>query len=153
VRKAREETFKDPYLVGHDVAGHWPITNIKKEIESTVIKEEQFKARDDLKGAVIGLDGVTHIGKHSFAQCKNITAVALPSTLKTIDFGAFRGCTALCAVTVPQSCTRVAELAFQYCISLETAKIPHKTKLAGVAKYQFYTIPFTDCKKAKIIRY
>ncbi|MDR2509018.1 MAG: leucine-rich repeat domain-containing protein, partial [Spirochaetaceae bacterium] len=42
-----------------------------------------------------------------FSECNSISSVTLPSTIKTIRFGAFSPCDALATVTVPASVTAV----------------------------------------------
>ncbi len=52
----------------------------------------------DIKEVIIP-EGVESIGPYAFANLTALTRVVLPSTLKTIDYGAFYGCTALQSIS------------------------------------------------------
>ncbi|MDE6300422.1 MAG: leucine-rich repeat protein [Muribaculaceae bacterium] len=71
-----------------------------------VVPDELFKGT---AVAEIQLDGIESIGSSSFEDCKTLTTLAIPETVKSIGAKAFSGCTGLTDVTVvttfPPSCT------------------------------------------------
>lgn len=63
-------------------------------------------------------EGITNIGKNAFRNCSNLTNVQLPSTLKSIDYGAF-SYTKITDIIIPDSVTTIGRAAFGFCKSLE----------------------------------
>lgn len=61
---------------------------------------------------------VDSIGQYAFYECKDLTQITLPDTLKTIDYSAFQGCTALSGVTLPAAIETVGQYAFADCTAL-----------------------------------
>ena len=61
---------------------------------------------------------VSAIGKYAFRDCKSLTAVIIPESVKKIEEGAFFSCTALYRVTIPQKITDIEDMAFSDCRSL-----------------------------------
>jgi serine/threonine protein kinase len=55
---------------------------------------------------------VTIIGRKSFSQSRDFTAVILPKTTTTIESEAFFNCSWLRHITIPEHCTRIEEGAF-----------------------------------------
>ena len=68
---------------------------------------------------------VAEVGIDAFRDCKNLTSVVLPSTIKTIGKNAFYGCSALSSVTIPNGVTTIGATAFGYCTSLSSVLIPN----------------------------
>ncbi len=62
--------------------------------ESPEYTKPWFLGNNDIKEVIIP-EGVESIGPYAFANLTGLTRVVLPSTLKTIDYGAFYGCTSL----------------------------------------------------------
>lgn len=73
---------------------------------------------------VIVEKGVTTIGRYSFDECKNLTTVQLPTTLKIIDSDAFNGCTALSKINLPKGLQELGSGTFAGCSSLTSLQIP-----------------------------
>ena len=63
---------------------------------------------------------VTSIYYRAFSDCKGITKVTIPNTVKTIDSYAFNGCTGLTTVALGNSVKRINNNAFYGCSSLST---------------------------------
>jgi hypothetical protein len=68
------------------------------------------------------------IGEGAFSYC-DITSVYIPSSVKRIGEGAFRGCTALTSVYIPSSVTQIDDDAFRGCTALTSADVPLSAKL------------------------
>lgn len=58
---------------------------------------------------------VTGIGDRAFQDCKTITSIKMPNTIKSIGNSAFKDCDSLASLTIPESVTRIGEYAFSYC--------------------------------------
>jgi hypothetical protein len=52
-------------------------------------------------------EGVTMIEANAFANCKSLTSVTFPSTIKNIGRGAFVNCTSLTTVTFPETISSI----------------------------------------------
>lgn len=70
------------------------------------------------KGKVIIPDGVRHIARYAFRDCKDITDVAFPSGILTIGEGAFSRCFGLTEISIPESVTNIGNAAFFLCWNL-----------------------------------
>ena len=62
---------------------------------------------------------ITHIGNVAFADCENLTAIDIPSSVTSIGDGAFSW-TGLQAITIPTSVTDLGEQVFEACANLRT---------------------------------
>ena len=62
---------------------------------------------------------VTAIGLSAFNNCKFLTSVSIPSTVKEIGYYAFKGCSSLESIRIPNSVTEIESYAFKGCISLK----------------------------------
>ncbi len=78
------------------------------------------------------IDGltVTAIGENAFVEANNLTNVTIPSTVTTIEEGAFNAA-GLTSVTIPYGATNIGEAAFEDCRSLTSAIIPESITYIG----------------------
>ena len=85
----------------------------------------------DLSGALVipsELEGhkIEYIGNDSygtlynFNDCKYLTSVVIPDTVKYINSSAFKGCTSLKSVSIPSAGVYISPSAFLGCTSLES---------------------------------
>ena len=74
--------------------------------------------------AVIVEKGATTIGRSAFKECKNLTTVQLPTTLKIIESDAFRECTSLSKINLPKGLQELGGYVFYGCSSLSSIQIP-----------------------------
>ena len=51
--------------------------------------------RDELSGAYVIKEGTTCISENAFSECKGLTEISIPDSVKSIGHRAFRGCNAL----------------------------------------------------------
>jgi hypothetical protein len=77
-----------------------------------------------IPSAINGLP-VTSIGPGAFAGCRNLTNVAIPSSITIIGDQAFFYCTNLASVTLPTSVTSIGQGAFVACTALTSVAIPN----------------------------
>ena len=84
---------------------------------------------------------VVGIGAEAFKQSSAyVSAVTLPTTVVTIDNGAFHSCKALTEIAIPDSVTSIGNLAFYGCSSLTAVKIGNTALLESIGDYAF-----SDC--------
>lgn len=96
-----------------------------------VIETESKTLIAGCKASVIPDDGsVTSIGGYAFENCVGLTAVTIPSNIKTIGYSAFIDC-ALTSVIIPDGVERIEKLAFGYCAALETLSVADSVKSIG----------------------
>ncbi|MBR2417846.1 MAG: leucine-rich repeat protein [Clostridia bacterium] len=98
-----------------------------------------------IKGSAEIKDGTTFIADFAFSDCKNITVVMFPDTLKKVGNNAFEGCTALKKVYLPEDIRiTIAMRAFKNCKSL--------TKVYGSENIvEIGDAAFSYCKSLKEI--
>ncbi len=77
---------------------------------------------------VIIKKGITSIPDYAFEDCKKLTSVTIPNTVKTIGFEAFSG-TAIRKITIPKSVHTIGEMAFLSCKKLKHITMPGNIKL------------------------
>ena len=64
-------------------------------------------------------------------QCKNLTKVNIPNSVKSISGYAFHGCTGLKNITIPNGVTNIGNSAFKGCVGLSSVTIPGSVKNLG----------------------
>ena len=69
-------------------------------------------------------DGIVTIGAAAFENCKSVTEVILPPSVKTIDKYAFFGCISLKSINIPDDAIYLGEHAFEYCENLRRIELP-----------------------------
>ncbi len=94
-----------------------------------------FIGNGNIKELVIP-DAITEISDAAFANCKNLSSISLPSTLKVIGISAFSGCDMLSEVTVPGSVKDIPEYAFSGCKALTKLKLSEGTKTVGTKAFE-----------------
>ena len=62
--------------------------------------------------------GLTSIGNSAFLGCKNLAAIIIPNSVKTIESYSFNGCKSLVSVTIPKGVIYIVSGAFWNCSSL-----------------------------------
>lgn len=78
---------------------------------------------------------VTGIGNYAFSDCKALTSVTLPSSLKKIGTYAFSDCESLTAVVIPDNVTDIEESAFYRCTGIKSIVIPDLVKTVGTSAF------------------
>lgn len=102
----------------HDNSG-W--LEIKGTGEMTSVQWETYKKK--IKKVTIS-SGVTSVSKKAFYDCKNMTSVTLPKSIKTIGDHAFDA-SGIKAVNLPEGLTYIGSYCFAGCDALTSVKIPN----------------------------
>lgn len=74
-------------------------------------RSDQYR---DLIKTVVLPEGLEGIRDYAFNDCRNLTSVNIPSTVKYIYYDAFYGCNSLTSLTIPASVTFIGCSAFPY---------------------------------------
>lgn len=69
-------------------------------------------------GSYTMIDGISTIGIGAFKNCKNITDIFLPSSIRKISQYAFESCRDLSTITISENIDTIESCAFQSCIDL-----------------------------------
>ena len=69
------------------------------------------------------------IGYNTFGDCKALTSVTIPNSVRTIGAYAFYNCRALTSVTIPNSVRTIGAYAFEYCSTLTSVTIPNSVTI------------------------
>ena len=85
---------------------------------------------------------VTSIGECAFMS-SSITSITIPSSVTTIEHGAFNSCTGLTSVTIPNSVTTIGSYAFYCCSGLTSITIPNSVTTIGKNAF-YYCIDLTS---------
>lgn len=67
---------------------------------------------------------VTSIDEGAFWMCEGLTSVTIPTSVTELANNTFYGCLGLTSVEIPNSVTKIGEYAFQSCQSLTSVSIP-----------------------------
>ena len=84
---------------------------------------------------------------NGFADSFDVKKIVIPSSVKVIESGAFKGCQALTNIEIPNSVIEVGSYAFYGCESLTTIKFPTSVKnigygaLKGCVSIESLTVP------------
>lgn len=79
-----------------------------------------------------------------FLGLKNIVAVTLPSTLKTVGVYAFRECENLHTVVFPAGITEIHQSAFEECFNLSSANFPEGIQSIGTYAFEYCALTAID---------
>ncbi len=67
---------------------------------------------------------VVSIGEYAFRDCTGLTAITIPSSVRSIKGYAFYNCSQLSALTIPATVTEIGEGAFEGCASVTQMVLP-----------------------------
>ena len=103
-----------------------------------------FYGANKLKKVVFA-DGVTKIGECSLYNCKYLTEVIIPDTVKSICDFAFAGCTGLKNIVLTDAVDRINEGVFEKCTGLTSIEIPGHIKA-------IYPYAFNGCTSLSSVK-
>lgn len=138
--------YKDGTVVRYPIVGsliHTQLTSTspfyKVEVGTrvTTLSPDTFFDCTDLEILYIP-DGITVLPNNALRNCQNLTELRLPSTLKTIEMGAFYE-TAIPYVELPEGLETIEYQAFTYANGLKSIKIPDS--VTDIGSYAFLDCP------------
>lgn len=121
----------------HDNSG-W--LEIKGTGEMTSVPWKSYKGQ--VKKVTIS-SGITSVSDYAFYECRNLTSVTLPKSIKTLGKSAFVF-TGIRTVNLPEGLTHMGSGCFNFCSALTTVKIPNSIKVL-----ENYT--FSNCENLKTV--
>lgn len=114
-----------------------------KDYQVTAIGESGFEDCKAMTGILLPATLKT-IGNGAFASCTSLQSVAIPDGVSSLGTNVFITCTALTSVTLPGQITSIPDAFFSGCVSMPAVSIPESvTSIGGGAFY--------ECKKLATI--
>jgi hypothetical protein len=104
------------------------------KLQASLIKYPAGKS-----GAYTIPSSVTTIEDGAFSGCARLTSISIPSSVTTIGVQAFSDCTGLASVSIPSSITTISERAFSGCIALTSVSIPSSVTSIGGSAFSYCT--------------
>ena len=74
---------------------------------------------------------VTAIGSYAFRECKSLTSISIPSSVRAIFDRAFLNCEGLTELVIPEGVDSIAEYAFEGLKYLQSARLPASIRSLG----------------------
>ncbi|MDR1563396.1 MAG: leucine-rich repeat domain-containing protein [Oscillospiraceae bacterium] len=122
--------------------------------EVTIVRYDENCTVVDIPETVKGYP-VVAIGYGAFYNCKNLSEINLPESLRIIEDSAFSGCSSLTSINIPKNVTYVESYAFGGCTSLAGINVseenPAFASIDGVlyCKNLYTTVILSFCPQAK----
>ena len=108
-----------------------------KVINDCLIDSTKSMIIKGLHTSVIPDDGsIKFIGDDAFSDCHSLTSITLPSSVKSIGYGAFCGCAALEKLILNEGLEVIGGSAFSYCSLLKELVIPGSVRFIGVSAFE-----------------
>ena len=104
------------------------------EVTSYQIYDYAFYERNDLTSVAIP-DSVTSIESNAFSDCTSLTSVTIGNGVTSIGYRAFYNCDSLTSITIPDSVTSLGIYAFNGCTSLTSVTIPDSVTSIGSSAF------------------
>ncbi len=121
-----------PNLTNFTVNGDNPSYSAQDGILFNKSKTKLIREIVPVTGTYEVPEGVVVIGEYAFYMNMNLTGVTLPSSLTTIEDGAFNHCPELSCVSFePNSVVTIGKAAFYYCPNLTNLTLPNTLTTIG----------------------
>ncbi len=88
---------------------------------------------------------VTTIGEYTFEECRNLTSIKMPNTIKSIGSGAFYNCKNLLDIELSKNLINIENDSFANCDNLNSIEIPESVTSIGMGA-------FINCKSLSSIK-
>ena len=92
---------------------------------------------------------VTSIDKGAFFRCHSLSEIVIPSSVTSIGDGAFSCCDSLSEIVIPSSVTSIGDWAFSFCSSLSEIVIP--SSITSIGDSAFHKCKFPDYLEEELI--
>ena len=123
-------TVTTPYYI--DSYGVW--YQVKSDDTVSVVGYNKGITDIEIADYVCGYP-VTYIGVSVFSECKTLSTVKLPSTLKSIGYHAFSGCINLYNIELNEGLEEIGQNAFNGCMALDNVTTPTTLQKICVAAF------------------
>ena len=119
--------------IGYDAFHGTAYYNDSENWEDGVLYLDKYlyDADPDISGICTVKNGTVNIGSYAFSECKFLTGVNIPESVRTIGNCTFMFCTALTSITIPKGVTSIGIGAFRYCSALESITVPDSVENIG----------------------
>lgn len=104
--------------------------------EATITDCDTSASGDIVIPSKLGGYPVTSIGEFAFYNCRELTSITIPDSVKTIESDAFMYCSSLTSITIPNSVISIGEEAFRDCESLTSIELP--VGITSIEDFTFY---------------
>lgn len=125
------------------------LLGIKGDYRNSMIGIDIIEGTIGIGGGVFadcrGLTGVTipssvkYISEYAFQNCFGLTVFTIPGSVTNIATGAFSGCKSLTHVTISEGVTNIGDFAFENCSSLSSITIPESIVSIGNGVFRWCT--------------
>ncbi len=93
------------------------------DLDVTAVGDSAFYNNRNLSSVALP-STITTIGNHAFDDCRYLESVNIPSSVTSIGRSAFYNCYLLSSITIPSSVTSIGNNAFSGCLILQNITIP-----------------------------
>ncbi|PID88187.1 MAG: hypothetical protein CSB06_01740 [Bacteroidia bacterium] len=128
-------------------AQEFTINKLKYKVISTTPAEVEVKKSNIFPNGAVTIPSsvtnsgktytVTQIAESGFTNCKLMTSVMIPNTVKTIGTSAFRFCTQITTINIPQNVKTIKQQTFESCSALQTITIPSNSEITSIEANAF----------------
>ena len=84
-----------------------------------------------VSGSYIVRNGTIDIASSAFKNCKNLTSVTIPESVRLINLEAFEGCESLISIKIPNQVKEIEDYMFRNCKSLTSIEMPEDIRGIG----------------------
>lgn len=110
------------------------LTAVNITLGATEIKDSAFSNCKELTKVLIP-DSIKSIKGYAFSNCTNLTSIVIPSGVTSIDTGAFSGCIGLTSISFPNSIISIGDSAFWGCTKITNITIPESLTSIGSSAF------------------
>ena len=100
--------------------------------------------KEEVSGEVTVKDGTVGIANYAFYQCKTVSSIKLPASVKVIGRAAFYECAELTGVELPDSLKEIKDYTFYRCTRLKLSVLPASLKTIGRSAFYKCGSVYTD---------
>ena len=104
---------------------------VEESLGASYIGKILLRVGRSAEGEFIVREGTLGIASGAFENCRDITSIVLPSSVKSIGDKAFDSCFALTTVNIPDGVRKIGDYTFGYCHKLTSVGLPDSVTEIG----------------------